>query len=77
MPRYFFHVRDGEFIPDLEGTELPDDTAACREAVITAGNMLADIAAGFWNTGEWTMVVIENDREVCILTFSGKNSPGL
>jgi hypothetical protein len=37
MPRYFFHVRDGdELIPDPEGVELPNfDSAAdeCRRIV--------------------------------------------
>ena len=29
MPRYFFNLNDGQkIIPDLEGTELPDDDSA-------------------------------------------------
>jgi hypothetical protein len=28
VPRYFFNLNDGRIIPDLEGTELPDDDSA-------------------------------------------------
>ena len=43
MPRYFFHVDNGEFIPDETGTELPDLYAARREAVRSAGEMIDDV----------------------------------
>jgi len=74
LPRYFFHVHDGEFILDREGKEFPDDATARREAIFAAANMLADIAERFWDRGEWVMMVGESGREVCILTFSG-NTP--
>ena len=32
MPRYFFHLEDGERIADKRGHDLPDDNAARREA---------------------------------------------
>ncbi|RYG58273.1 MAG: hypothetical protein EON56_00140 [Alphaproteobacteria bacterium] len=73
MPRYYFHVRDGVFLPDREGTKMPDDATARREAISAAGTMLSDIAGSFWDHGEWVMIVEESGREVCILTFSGKS----
>jgi hypothetical protein len=37
MPRYFFNLNDGQkIIPDLEGTELPDDDSARAHAVQVA-----------------------------------------
>jgi hypothetical protein len=34
MPRYFFHVRDGDsYSPDIEGQELPSLEAARQEAI--------------------------------------------
>ncbi len=43
MPRYFFHIRDGEnTIPDEEGLELADNEAAEVEARRSAMEMLAD-----------------------------------
>jgi hypothetical protein len=32
MPRYFFHLEDGERVEDKRGHLLPDDSAARREA---------------------------------------------
>jgi hypothetical protein len=37
MPRYFFHLEGGERIADKRGHDLPDDTAARREAKRIAG----------------------------------------
>jgi hypothetical protein len=37
MPRYFFNLNDGrKIIPDLEGTELPDDDSARGHAAQVA-----------------------------------------
>ena len=37
MPRYFFNLNDGQkIIPDLEGTELPDDDSARAHAAQVA-----------------------------------------
>ena len=33
MPRYFFHLRNSEDVPDEEGMELPDGAAAEAEAL--------------------------------------------
>jgi hypothetical protein len=43
MPRYFFHVRDGDdLIRDEEGTELPDPQAAKAEAMASARDLAMD-----------------------------------
>ena len=49
MPRYFFHVDNGEFIPDETGTDLPDLQAARREAVRAAGEMIDEAQESFWD----------------------------
>lgn len=70
MPRYFFHVCDGEDFVDLQGTELPDLTAARREALRFAGSLLAEQHDRFWATGEWRMrVTDERDLTQFELTF--------
>lgn len=73
MPRYFFHVFDGEDLPDKLGTELADDDAAKSEAIITAGTILKDLGSRFWQGEDWMMRV---DRAtggtVCELRFSAK-----
>ena len=71
ISRYFFHVFDGQALPDLVGTELPDDDAAKAEAIVTAGTMVREAGSKFWNGEEWVMRV-ENDagHSVCELRFS-------
>jgi hypothetical protein len=73
MPRFFFHVADGQDFPDHEGTELADVAAARDQAIMTAGAMLKDRGAAFWGEGEWRMVVVdENGATVCALRFSAE-----
>jgi len=43
MPRFFFHVRDGNDVSrDTEGQELPSLDAACQEALSTNREMLGE-----------------------------------
>jgi hypothetical protein len=44
LPRNFFHVLDDHSSPDNQGTELPNDEAARREAIRFAGDILKDEA---------------------------------
>jgi hypothetical protein len=39
MTCYFFHIENGERLPDDEGEEFPDDQAALREAKLIAGDL--------------------------------------
>ena len=46
MPRYFFHVYEGEtVITDKEGVELADNGSAIEEARSAAREILADAVA--------------------------------
>ncbi len=74
MPRYFFHIHDGQDYPDAEGTELPDLQAARVEAFRTSGELLRghEGSAEFWSGDDWTMNVMdEGGRPVFTLRFSG------
>jgi hypothetical protein len=53
MPRYFFHLEDGERIRDQLGQELPDDHAALRLA--------AEVAAALRRRGRIWRVVVTNE----------------
>lgn len=48
MPRFFLHlVLAGQRRPDPEGSELPDQESAVREAVFAAKDMMAEaLSAG-------------------------------
>ena len=39
MPRYFFHIIDGNEYPDTEGTVLANPDAARAEAIVVSGEM--------------------------------------
>jgi hypothetical protein len=76
MPRFFFHVEDGESYTDLQGTELPDIEAARHEAVRFAAALLHDQAERFWDSTEWR-VRVTNDVDLTLfeLTFFGTQAP--
>ena len=61
MPRFFFHVCDGEEYIDLQGTKLPNLESARMEAVRFAGELLAEKPKKFWSSGEWTLRVADED----------------
>lgn len=44
MPKYYFHIRDGEeLVQDDEGIDLPNLAAAQEEAVQAARDMLVEL----------------------------------
>ena len=72
MPRYFFNVKDGQDLPDHEGTVLADPAAARVMAVFTSGEMIRSHASEFWADADWHMYVTdEQGATVCDLRFSG------
>lgn len=75
MPRYFFYVRDGNTIPDAEGTELPDIYTAQEQAIRTSGTILREKGARFWDGTEWRMEVTdEQGTFLLVLRFSAEES---
>ena len=71
MPRYFFHVKDGQDLPDDLGSELPDTAAVRGHALKTAGEMLRDGGGEIWSGHPWTMTVLDDAGEqVLTLQFA-------
>jgi hypothetical protein len=69
--RFFFHLRDGKDLPDLEGTELPDAATARVEAIRLSGEMMRDQASSGWDGTEWRLTVVdETDTPVFLLRYS-------
>jgi hypothetical protein len=66
MGRFYFHLReDGELIPDEEGIDLPDLSAARREAIAAARELLAEaIKDGKPNVPEAFVIADEAGREL-------------
>jgi hypothetical protein len=73
MPRYFFNVRDGRNIQDEIGSDLDGIEAARVEAVETAGALIRQLGASFWDDpDQWTMEVTDDGGQVLFtLRFSG------
>ena len=58
MPRYFFHVHDGQDIIDHEGTDLPSEAQAKSQAVVMSGRLIMEMGDEFWKSGqEWRLEV--------------------
>jgi len=75
MPRYFFHIIDGQEFIDTEGTVLAGLEEARTEAVVLSGALLKDAGRKFWNNGEWRLNVAgEAGETVCALRFSAEHA---
>jgi hypothetical protein len=73
MPRYFFHIHDGEESMDEDGTALSDDDAARSHAIVMAGQMLRDAGLKFWDGNEWRLWVTDESGDVvCSLKFTAE-----
>jgi hypothetical protein len=60
MPRYFFHVVNGEFIPDPDGVECANEDQVKAEAVRITGAMIEDQGIDLWKTQRFDMFVCDD-----------------
>jgi hypothetical protein len=67
MGRFYFHLRVGnELTPDEEGTDLPDFSAAQREALLALRELLAEaIKSGRREIPEALVIADEAGRQLC------------
>ena len=73
MPRYFFHLYDGQPELDLEGTELPDIYVAQSQAIQMSGEIMRDLGAKFWDGKNWRLEVADSGgRTLFIIHFSAE-----
>ncbi|PVE21304.1 hypothetical protein DC522_27250 [Microvirga sp. KLBC 81] len=74
MPRYFFHICDGEEVLDDVGTVLASREEARAHAIVVAGELLRDAGRKFWSGTEWRLrVTDETGTRVCTLRFLAEN----
>jgi hypothetical protein len=74
MPRYFFHIHDGQEILDHEGTVVASPDEARAEAITMAGAMLKEKGRSFWTGTEWRMRVTDDvGKVVCSLDFVARD----
>lgn len=73
MPRYFFHVLDGHFVIDNEGTECAEMSEVRAQAIQTAGAILRDMGSKLAIGPEWQMHVTDaSTKTVFKLRFSAE-----
>ena len=69
MSRFYFHLQaGGQVVPDDEGTDLPNLSAAQREAIQSAREMLADaIKSGKPEVAEVFVITDEVGRALAVV----------
>ena len=71
MPRFFFHLRDGESVEDPDGMFLPDARTARLEAVRSARDIMAeDVRRGRLSLSSLIEVTDENGEPILAVPFS-------
>ena len=77
MARYFFHVVDGQFIPDTQGVECATTDEVKSEAVRSAGELLEEQGLGLWETGRWDMFICDEQNNTLLkLSFEARDLTG-
>ena len=77
MSRFFFHVINGDFIPDNEGMECRDAAEVKARAVEIAGAMLKDQGLTLWQTGRYDMFVCDGNNKTHLrLSFHAEDLKG-
>ena len=70
MPRFYFHLRDGESIDDPDGIYLPDTRSARLEAIRSARDIMAeDIRRGHLSLASRIEVTDENGEPILAVPF--------
>ncbi|QGY03453.1 hypothetical protein MMSR116_17285 [Methylobacterium mesophilicum SR1.6/6] len=79
MPRFFFDIHDGQFLPDTDGTECADLDAARREAMISLPEIARWIIPRDGDNQAFTVLVRDEGGTVvytATLTFAGLRLDG-
>jgi hypothetical protein len=76
VPLFYFHLRDGAYYPDMDGTELADLHTARVEAVKLAGGLLLDNPEEFWEGTDWQVEVTDHSGLILFrLDFTATDAP--
>jgi hypothetical protein len=75
VPRYFFNVDE---TLDQEGQEIATLAAAKCQAVTFAGRTICDIAGEFWDAGDFSLTVTNDDGLILFtLRCVGTEAPAI
>jgi hypothetical protein len=72
MGRFYFHLQAGDqIVPDDEGIDLPDLSAAQREAILAARELLAEaIKSGKQEVPEAFVIADEEGRALALVPLA-------
>jgi hypothetical protein len=63
MPRFYFHLRDGETFLDPDGVGFADIADMKRESIATSGEMLKGLnQKSLWAGDPWTLGSLKNRK---------------
>ena len=68
MPKFFFDVTDGAFMPDVVGLELADIDAARAHAIALSVSLLTQYSPRFWKGEEW-LIEARDDCGLALFTL--------
>ena len=75
MPRYFFDIKDGEDLVDVEGSIHAGLAAARIESIRYSGEVLREMPERFWHAETWLMTVSDQHRvPLFTLSFLAKSN---
>jgi hypothetical protein len=78
MARFYFHMRTGDHVEiDIEGTELPDLTAAKDEALYSAREILADAIKASHHPIDAVVIADDSGRELETVSLKDALPKGL
>jgi hypothetical protein len=70
VPRFFFHLRNGESLEDPDGIFLPDTRSARLEAIRNARDIMAeDVRRGHLSLSQRIEVTDENGEPILAVPF--------
>ena len=77
MSRFFFHIVDGQFVPDAIGIECATKVQVKTHAIQIAGEMIKELASAEWKANRLDLFVCdENNNTHLKLSFLAEDISG-
>ncbi|HEY8575567.1 MAG TPA: hypothetical protein VIL88_04420 [Devosia sp.] len=77
MARFFFHIVDGQFVPDTNGIECSTQAQVKNQAVRIAGEMIKDLGSEVWGTSRLDLFVCDDQNNTHLkLSFFAEDVSG-
>ena len=71
MPRYYFHIRDGELVCDEHGVIFASDEEARREAIRAARDIMAEqVRQGTLSLSDRIEIADDSGKRIMMIPFA-------